>query len=174
MDMTSTFSPSAIAAIALVCGLGGAPAAQAFEAKTVVDPITGAVKQPFRDLNLIREQSPEALMKAADEPYAKPQGGTCKAVNEELVALDAALGPDLDSDAEGRKGAGMVSDLLKGATKLPFSGVVRRVTGAHKHQQKLEAAVVAGVARRGYLRGVAEAKGCQIQAAQPTAAESQG
>jgi len=163
--MTRMFSPSAIAAIALVCGLGAAPAAQALEAKTVVDPITGAVKQPFRDLNLIREQSPDALVKAADEPYAKPSSGSCHGVSEELAALDAALGPDLDAGVTTRKGSGMVSDLLKGATNIPFRGVVRRVTGAHKHQQKVEAAVVAGVARRGYLRGVAEARGCNTQAA---------
>jgi len=153
------------AAIAFIICLGAAQSAHAFEADDVVDPITGAVKQPFRDLNLIREQSPEALVKAADEPYARPSDVSCASVNEELVALDAALGPDLDTAPASRKGQGLVSEMLKGALNLPFRGVIRRVTGAHKHQQQLESAVVAGVARRGYLRGYAELKGCQTQMA---------
>jgi hypothetical protein len=39
---------------------------------------------------------------------------------------------------------------------------VREISGAAPAERRLQAAVTAGVARRGYLRGQAAAKGCKI------------
>jgi hypothetical protein len=42
---------------------------------------------------------------------------------------------------------------VKSVVKLPFSGVIRRITGAQKRDAAHEDALVAGVARRAYLKG---------------------
>jgi hypothetical protein len=44
---------------------------------------------------------------------------------------------------------------------LPFRGVVRRISGAHKRDQKREHAILAAIARRGFLKGV-DRKSCTI------------
>jgi len=45
-------------------------------------------------------------------------------------------------------------------TLLPFRGIVREVSGAAPAERKLAAAVGAGFARRGYLRGLHQARRC--------------
>ncbi|MEK7111976.1 MAG: hypothetical protein AAB875_01485, partial [Patescibacteria group bacterium] len=45
---------------------------------------------------------------------------------------------------------------------IPFRGVVREISGAAPAERRLRAAIAAGLARRGYLRGMASAKGCKI------------
>ena len=45
---------------------------------------------------------------------------------------------------------------------IPFRGLVREVSGAAPAQRRLNAAIDAGYARRGFLRGLAKAKGFRI------------
>ena len=45
---------------------------------------------------------------------------------------------------------------------IPGSGIIRKVTGAEAHDNKVKAAVYAGGLRRAYLKGSARAKGCKI------------
>ena len=45
---------------------------------------------------------------------------------------------------------------------IPFRGLVREISGAAPAERRLQAAVAAGIARRGYLRGLAGATKCRI------------
>ena len=45
---------------------------------------------------------------------------------------------------------------------IPFRGLVREVTGAAPAERRLQAAIGAGLARRGYLRGLAETRHCKM------------
>ena len=44
---------------------------------------------------------------------------------------------------------------------IPFRGVVREVSGAAAADRRLTAATQAGFARRGFLRGVHQTRGCR-------------
>jgi hypothetical protein len=111
--------------------------------------------QPFRDLSLVREVAPEVLQRAAAGPYDVARIASCAAAQAEVADLDAALGPDLEPDgkASGLTVQGLAADLLGGAIGLPFRGVVRHLTGAEQRDQALRAAVLAGMVRRGFLKG---------------------
>lgn len=119
------------------------------------DPVGAAIQQPMRDLSLIRDLVPEALLRAAAAPYALQDRETCASLGEEVTALDAALGPDLQAGAkvQGDTVGGMAGALIGGAVGLPFRGVVRRITGADQRDRALKAAVLAGMVRRGFLKG---------------------
>ncbi|MDP1737557.1 MAG: hypothetical protein Q8L23_08960 [Caulobacter sp.] len=120
------------------------------------DAMSGAVSQPFRDLGMIRKPIPDALAKATASPYATEVPPDCAAITGEIATLDAVLGPDLDgvkgdqaSDAEE-----IIIGALRGALDLPFRGIVRRISGAEKRDRARVAAVLAGMVRRGYLKGI--------------------
>jgi hypothetical protein len=123
------------------------------------DAVTGAVQQPFKDLNLVREQTPSVLETAAKAPYVETQPLDCDAVRAELAALDKELGPDFD--AAENKNDDILAGALRSAMGLPFRGVVRKITGAQKRDQKREHAILAGIARRGFLKGV-DRKSCTL------------
>lgn len=121
---------------------------------TVRRPIVGAVQQPLRDLSVLRTPTAEVLEDAARNPYAVPQGG-CPALRAETLRLDAELGPDVDAPRlrEGRV-EGLTTDTLKSAVALPYRGLVRRVSGAAAADERRSAALVAGMVRRGFLKGL--------------------
>ena len=52
---------------------------------------------------------------------------------------------------------------------IPFRGLVREISGAAPAERRLQAAVTAGIARRGYLRGLAGARSCKIAPVAPVA-----
>jgi len=115
-----------------------------------------AVQQPIRDLSLIREQAPPVLLHAVATPYDREQMNTCASVIHEIAELDDVLGPDLQPGAKPGSGlsvSGLASDLVGGAVGLPFRGIVRQVTGAEERDRNLRAAVLAGMVRRGFLKG---------------------
>lgn len=130
-----------------------------------------AVGQPFRDLSLIREVAPDALQRAAAAPYDKASLTDCAAAQAAVAELDAALGPDLAPDAKtaGFTAQGLAGDLIGGAIGLPFRGVVRKVSGAEARELALRAAVVAGMVRRGFIKGRMDVTGCPLPPAPPAA-----
>jgi hypothetical protein len=133
--------------------------------------VAGAVQQPFKDLNIVREQTPSVLEQAAKAPYVESQPLDCDAVKAELAALDKELGPDFDA-AQGDDD--ILAGALRSAMGLPFRGVVRKISGADKRDKKREHAILAGIARRGFLKGV-DRRSCTVapplaSAIQPTAA----
>ncbi len=122
--------------------------------------------QPARDAGIAKTEIPPILEQATEAPYAMPSNRTCKGLNAAMAELTAALGPDFGNGTgnnENRTGkiieAGgrtVINSLI------PFRGLVREVTGAAPAQRRLEAAISTGIARRGFLRGLATAKGCKI------------
>ncbi len=121
-----------------------------------------AAVQPLRDLSLIRETAPAVLQRAAVAPYDLTQAGDCPSLQGELKALDSALGPDLSpgGKTEGVSIGGLAADLIAGAVGLPFRGAVRWVSGARTREAALKAAVLAGMVRRGFLKGRLGLMGC--------------
>lgn len=132
----------------------------------------GAVMTPVEDVNLKKREIPPVLLSAQDDPYSAQSTRNCTQINTALAELDSVLGPDFDS-GDPRK-TGLTADAVaKGvvASFIPFRGVIREVSGAAGAQRRWDAAVDAGIARRGYLRGVARTKGCRPVMA-PVAAKS--
>jgi hypothetical protein len=130
--------------------------------------VEGAATTPLRDLGVMKVEIPQVLLDTLEDPYARPPAkAKCAQIIALIRPLNEALGPDIDVvpiDDEGwtRKGKstalGVAGDLAGGA--IPFRGVVRRLSGADSHDRLVAAAIVAGHARRAYLKGLGEARGC--------------
>lgn len=139
--------------------------------------IGAAVTAPLEDLNLVRTKIPCVLIEAQASPYRHPDDPTCDNLATEITALDAALGPDLDALATDEesgmlaRGGALVGDSAIGALRgsasgvIPFSGWVRKLTGAERHSKEVAGAIAAGIVRRAYLKGLGEAQGCETPAA---------
>lgn len=125
------------------------------------DAVSAAVEQPMRDLSLIRDQLPAPLQRAAVAPYDPVGVADCAGLVAELAALDAALGADVDAPpGKGSGGQGLAAELIRGVAGLPFRGVVRQVTGASRRDAAYRAGVLAGMVRRGFVKGRTSALGC--------------
>lgn len=129
----------------------------------------GAIEQPFRDLSIIRDKTPEVLAASANAPYATDGAMDCAVLSAEIARLDEALGPDLDvvREKSGWVGEDAIYAALRGALDLPFRGIIRRVTGAERRDRDQARAVLAGMVRRGYLKGLARADDCPPPPASP-------
>ncbi|NNM78257.1 hypothetical protein HJG53_15295 [Sphingomonas sp. ID1715] len=121
-----------------------------------------AAMTPAEDVNLKKRDIPPVLLSAADDPYSREATRNCGQLNTALAELDAVLGPDFDSGTERKNGltTTSVAKSIVGSF-IPFRGVIREVSGAAGAQRRYDAAVDAGIARRGYLRGVARMRGCK-------------
>jgi hypothetical protein len=147
--------------------LASAPlAAQAQESVRDHDPdVVDVAKTPLTDLNLAQDPIPELLLAAAAAPYASEGLTGCGAIGGAIAELDMVLGPDLDVADEERDdiSVGRMAKSWVGSF-IPFRSIVREVTGAADHQRDFEAAIVAGLIRRGYLKGLGEQMGCSYPA----------
>ena len=103
---------------------------------------------------------------AVANPYARPRSLTCRVLATDVVALNAALGDDLDAPATAGQ-EDRSPEVVKVAANalIPFQGVVRFVSGAEARDRRVRQAIIAGSARRAYLKGLGEAKGCAAPAA---------
>jgi hypothetical protein len=152
---------SLIAALSLA--LVGAPAL-AEQDKPITDdePDAGDVaKTPVTDLNIDKKEIPAILLNAQVQPYDLTGLGRCSRLIGEVTALDDVLGPDLDLPEEERDriSAGRVAKTVVGSF-IPFRGLIREVSGANDHDRKVRAAIQAGAARRGFLKGLGISRGC--------------
>lgn len=137
--------------------------------------IAGAVTAPLNDLNIVREKIPDALLAVKSQPYAAPGNVGCVALMGQVKALDEALGADFDAPTRDDKSDILdkgVQEAKKAAVKdlrdttenlLPYRNWIRKLSGADRYSKKVSAAVVAGTARRAFLRGWMAAKGCSVQ-----------
>lgn len=133
------------------------------------DSVKGAATAPLRDLNVMRAEIPELLLQAMADPYARPpRNYKCPQLIGLIRPLDGVLGIDIDRvniedqdmmDRGKSTALGTAADLASGAI-LPFRGVVRKLSGADKHDRMMRDAITAGAVRRAYLKGLGEAKGC--------------
>jgi hypothetical protein len=107
-------------------------------------------------LGLTGADVPQLLKDIKADPYKAPVAPACDTVPAEILAIGDLLGPDLDTPPEPvdktRNLTSKGADVARGL--VPYGGVVRFVTGANKKDKALREAVLAGYARRGFLRGV--------------------
>lgn len=144
-----------------------APAAKPAPAPDGVrDDLGAAMIQPFTDFNLARSEIPAPLKAAVLGPYASPGAPGCAVLSDQVGALDAVLGPDLDqvlvkagrSEDASRMVAGALRSLTTGW--IPLRGILRRLTGAEAHAEAVRASILAGAVRRAYLKGLGDRDGC--------------
>ena len=121
--------------------------------------------QPARDVGVMKRDVPPILAKAASDPYNIKGLKTCKALAAEIASLNGELGPDYNVGNEYKENR--VGRLAEAGGKtvvnaiIPFRGLVREVSGAAPAERRMNAALDAGFARRGFLRGVHAKQGCK-------------
>ena len=128
--------------------------------------IGDTVTQPLADANLKRREIPKELLVIRDDPYSLKGNKTSRQLIGEVDKMNAALGKDFDEIALETRGEkrrnsviGTAGSVLTGF--IPFRGLVREVTGAAPAQRRLNRALDAGYARRGFLRGLYTARKCK-------------
>ena len=126
---------------------------------------------PAGDLNLRKGKIPALLDAAVADPYNLAGLKTCAQLSVAITALDAILGPDRDipADRAEKLSVGRVAQSAVGSF-IPFRGIIREVSGANSHQRKIDDAVEAGTARRSFLKGYGQARGCAYPAREVTPA----
>ena len=135
----------------------------ALPATTVLAQSAGhIVSQPARDVGLEKTKIPPLLVKVSENPYTTEGTGSCAQLSSSIAALTRIIGPDFSSSPAANKtnmakigGTAVVNSLI------PFRGIVRAVSGSSAAEQRKNAAIDAGVARRGFLRGLQVARKCR-------------
>jgi hypothetical protein len=137
-----------------------------------VDKAGRIATQPVRDIGIDKNEIPPVLLEAVRDPYKAPGNRTCKGLNSGMGELNAVLGEDFTVGEEANENrTGKIAEAVGRSvvnSLIPFRGLVREITGAAPAERRLQAAVTAGVARRGYLHGLANAKGCKIAPIAPS------
>jgi len=166
---------SAALTASLAVGFCATPVLAAQEDKAITDRDPNAMdvaKTPITDLNVGRDNEiPPLLMAAVAEPYKLDGLAKCHQIASAIGDLDQVLGPDVDLPQEQRDriNAGRVGKWVV-ASFIPFRGLIREVSGANEQDRRVNAAIQAGLTRRGFLKGVGAAKGCRYPAS-PAPAE---
>ena len=129
---------------------------------TPIDVIT----TPVNDLNLRRGEIPALLLTAQEKPYDLKDLKRCATLAAAVGELDAVLGDDIDLPGDDNRdgpNAGRLAVWAVGSF-IPFRGAIREISGANAHQRRMQEAIRAGFARRAFLKGVGEARGCRYPA----------
>lgn len=134
-------------------------------APTVEDVIT----KPLADVNLKKREMPPELIAIRDHPYAADNLTSCAAIATEIDKLNTALGPDFDEvevDETSRKRREDVANAAGGlvSSLIPFRSLIREISGAGRADRDYREALYAGVVRRGYLKGLGQARNCPAPA----------
>ncbi len=174
------FRPLALAATAALL-LTGAAQAQAQDSKKPADRKEASDSpskyeatrkqaleigsQPARDMGMTKRDIPPVLEQALADPYGLRGLKTCAQLAGAVRSLNEALGPDYQSGGEYRENR--VGKLAAAGGKsvinsiIPFRSLVREITGAAPADRHMNAVVDAGLARRGFLRGVQYKQRCK-------------
>lgn len=117
-------------------------------------------------LGISGPKTPAALQGIVAAPYALPSGPDCAFMAREIAALDEILGPDVDAVAASTDATG---DAFGSAMRsvIPYRWVMRLMTQAGRRDRDLRLAVLAGTARRAYLKGLRLGMACQPPQAAP-------
>ncbi len=146
-----------------------APVATVAQTAVAPKPVTAAdvATTPVDEFNLRKHTYAAELVQAKAHPYTLPNGGSCPALNKEVVLLNGSLGPDIDevgsaTEQEKREqvAGGTARSVVGGL--IPFGGIIRTISGAAAEQRRRELYLYAGSVRRAYLKGYARARGCKI------------
>jgi len=153
--------PISIACLALLCFAFAAPA-EAQQNQTDLQKAGDIAKQPGRDVGVVRTKIPPLLEAAARNPYGLSDVRRCDQIADAVDELDAVLGPDFvaGSPVRQKRKFKVTGDTVAGLI-VPFRGIVREVSGAASAQRDLNRAISAGMARRGFLRGVYLTRRCK-------------
>ena len=124
--------------------------------------------QPVRDVGAARTPIPPVLERAEANPYGLAGTRSCTQIRSGIADLTAALGPDFPPGPGPGTRENRAGKLAEAGGKtivnglIPFRGLVREISGAAPQQRRLAAASSAGLARRGFLRGLAVARNCPL------------
>ncbi|MDP3908024.1 hypothetical protein [Novosphingobium sp.] len=123
------------------------------------------VRTPISDLNLRKGDIPDLLIAAQADPYGVADLRKCPQLSAAVADLDAVLGDDIDLPTDGKPkiSAGRVAQAAVGSF-IPFRGLIREISGANEQDRRLLLAVQAGFARRAFLKGYGQARGCRYPA----------
>lgn len=122
------------------------------------------IAQPAHDVGAAKTDIPPILEKARDNPYDLTGLRTCAQIKASVDELSTVLGPDFavgnnkKENKAGRLAEAGGKTIVN--TLIPFRGLVREISGAAPAQRRLAAAIDAGFARRGFLRGVSLTRRC--------------
>jgi hypothetical protein len=124
------------------------------------------ITQPARDVGVSKPEIPPVLAEAVKDTYGLQGLKTCRQLSAAVTALNAELGPDYEPGgvpAKENRGAKIAEAGGKTVVNslIPFRQLVREISGAAPAKRSLDAAVDAGLARRGFLRGVHRQRGCR-------------
>jgi hypothetical protein len=125
---------------------------------------------PVTDLNLRKGEIPPVLVAAEQEAYSLRGLTSCQQIAAAIGELDAVLGDDVDlpQTGERRIAGGRLAQSVVGSF-IPFRGVIREMSGASSRDREVQAAILSGVARRAFLKGTGQARGCRYPARAATA-----
>jgi hypothetical protein len=138
------------------------------------DGLPDAAMSPLEDLNLKRDPIPPVLA-AIKNPYDLPEDVSCSEITLMLAELDAALGPDWDTEdpderlrteklADSASQAALDTVASEASSLIPFRSLVRRATGAAAYQKKYNLAYKIGAQRRAFIKGIGLARDCPYPA----------
>lgn len=158
--------------ILLLATMAAAPALaqaqpQQSDGERIGDKAENIARQPMKDVGIMRENPPEVLKDAQRAPYSLAGIKNCRDFRRAVIGLDNVLGPDVDAVDE--KGDALPERLAEAGAKsivnslIPFRGIVREATGAAEADRKFRMMVAAGMARRGFLKGVAKERQCPVR-----------
>lgn len=125
-----------------------------------------AAAQPSAESGHKKNAIPAVLERARAAPYSLKGMRSCAQIGSAIAGLTTALGPDFDSPEDqnppkrDKKAENVGKAVVQGL--IPFRGVIREVSGAASAERDYNAAVDAGIARRGFLRGTAHARRCKV------------
>ena len=131
---------------------------------------------PLSDLNVRKKDVPPALEMAMARPYDLSGIKSCKGLTTAIMDLDVVLGDDIDvatgektDDEKMGNCAGAIAKSVIGSF-VPFRGVIRELSGANAQERQWDRALYAGAARRAFLKGMGEQRGCAWPARSATPA----
>lgn len=126
---------------------------------------TDVAATPLDDLNLRKQEVPPLLITAQERPYDLAGLRSCTQIAAAVGELDAMLGDDIDlppADKDAMSAGRVAREAVR--VFIPFSGLIREISGANNRDRQLQSAVFAGTARRSFLKGVGQARGCRYPA----------
>ncbi len=163
----------------LIVGIGAPATAQPTDPKEkssteindgdrALNTMENIATKPLKDMNIIKKKVAPELEAMMAEPYSMKGLRTCRQIITEVKKIDEMLGPDVDSpEALEAAKKQTPAEFVFGATEavagslIPFTGLIRFVSGAQKRERYAQAAVFAGSVRRAYLKGTARNRGCK-------------
>lgn len=162
-DMNSTLGYRRRAIMTIAAAVAMTASAGIAAAQSTKEPSTGQiVSQPVRDVGIEKTKIPPLLVEVSEDPYGTRGTASCAQIASSIAALNDVVGPDFSTTPATNKrniakmgGAAVVNSLI------PFRGLVREVSGAGPAERRLNAAIDAGFARRGFLRGLQSARKCK-------------